>query len=232
MKLSRFMFLVLVGLMVMGCSTFHYPTQKADKFFTIPEVGIDTTAYLGEPIILTGSGYYTDGIIVNNTAESFNVMYSFKIGKGFYELVYSDGKYRYYYPEDDKMLAYYNVYKQEDNGGMELRMSNDGSIGLLNNIGGYFSANSMKSKLNIEMIENRFITSKASLQQTVIYTGKQDNILKFSYREFSNDMARPAFTTDITYDLNESNIIGYKSFRAEVIQATNTEIRYKIINGF
>lgn len=58
------------------------------------------------------------------------------------------------------------------------------------------------------------------------------NKLKISYREFSNDIARAAFSTDVEYDLNESNIIGYAGARLEVIKATNTEITYKVLKHF
>lgn len=65
-----------------------------------------------------------------------------------------------------------------------------------------------------------------------IFNGKVNNSLKFTYREFIDDMARPAFTQDLQYDLSESNIIGFKGLRLEVIDANNTNIQYKVINNF
>ena len=56
--------------------------------------------------------------------------------------------------------------------------------------------------------------------------------LKFIYREYINDMARPAFNQELQYDLNESNIIGFKGLRIEVIKATNTNIQYKVLSSF
>mgnify|MGYP001043013533 CR=1 FL=1 len=52
------------------------------------------------------------------------------------------------------------------------------------------------------------------------------------YREYINDMARPAFNQELQYDLNESNIIGFKGLRIEVILATNTKIEYKVLSSF
>ncbi len=37
-----------------------------------------------------------------------------------------------------------------------------------------------------------------SFRQTLIFLGKSGTDIKFSYREFSNDMARPAFTEDLS----------------------------------
>lgn len=81
-------------------------------------------------------------------------------------------------------------------------------------------------------IDSCFIANEDSFQQTLIYNGKDQNTLKFSYREYSNSQIRDAFTTNVTYDLNESNVIGYKNFKAEIIEADNMRIRYKIISGF
>jgi hypothetical protein len=66
----------------------------------------------------------------------------------------------------------------------------------------------------------------------MIYSGKSNNFIKFSYREFTDDFIRNSFTTDVSYDLSESNIIGYKNFKAEIIEATNTKLKYKIISSF
>lgn len=68
----------------------------------------------------------------------------------------------------------------------------------------------------------------SNFKQELIYNGKSNNVVKISYREFVNDLARPSFTQDIVYDLTESNIIGFKGMTIEVIEATNTSIKYKI----
>jgi len=69
-------------------------------------------------------------------------------------------------------------------------------------------------------------------QQTLIYNGKIGNRITLGYREFSGDVARPAFSNEVSYDLSESAILGYKGARVEVVKATNTEITYKILSGF
>ena len=58
------------------------------------------------------------------------------------------------------------------------------------------------------------------------------NILKFVYIEFSSTMIRSAFNQNIQYDLNDGSIIGFKEARIEVIEATNTNIKYKVIKHF
>ena len=69
-------------------------------------------------------------------------------------------------------------------------------------------------------------------KQEFIFNGKVGSSLKFIYREYINDMARPAFKQDLQYDLNESNIVGFKGLRLEIIKTTNTSVEYKILSSF
>lgn len=69
-------------------------------------------------------------------------------------------------------------------------------------------------------------------KQEIVYNGKVNNNLKFVYREYIENMARPAFFQELQYDQNESNIIGFKGLRIEVLKASNTIIEYKILSSF
>jgi len=74
--------------------------------------------------------------------------------------------------------------------------------------------------------------SQESFQQTLLYNGKIGTRITLGYREFRNNLARPAFSNNVDYDLVESTVIGYKEVRLEIIKATNTEITYKVLTGF
>ena len=52
-----------------------------------------------------------------------------------------------------------------------------------------------------------------SFRSQIIYSGISGNTIKAVYREFANDYARPAFTQELQYNLDESNIISYKSIK-------------------
>jgi hypothetical protein len=69
-------------------------------------------------------------------------------------------------------------------------------------------------------------------QQTLLYSGRIGNKINISYREFSNNMARPAFNNDVEYDLGESMVIGYKGAEIEIVEATNRMIKYRVIRNF
>lgn len=74
--------------------------------------------------------------------------------------------------------------------------------------------------------------SRVSFQQTLIYSGRIKDKINIGYREFSNNLARPAFNNNVEYDLGESRVIGYKGARLEVLEATNESIKYKVLRNF
>ncbi|MDB4794921.1 hypothetical protein OAG73_01820 [bacterium] len=79
-------------------------------------------------------------------------------------------------------------------------------------------------------LSNRW--SPESFDKQFIYNGKSGSTLKFTYREFNSGYARPAFNQDLNYDLTEGKIIGFKGARIEVIDTTNTSIKYKVLEPF
>jgi len=76
---------------------------------------------------------------------------------------------------------------------------------------------------NLSRTENSF-------KAQIIYSGISGRTLKAIYREFSNDYARPAFTQEVQYNLDESDIISYKSIRIKVIKATNSNMKFVVID--
>ena len=71
-----------------------------------------------------------------------------------------------------------------------------------------------------------------NFMQELVYNGRVENNQRFIYREFSNELARPSFTQEAQYDLSESTVIGFKDLRMEVLDASNTEITYRLISNF
>jgi hypothetical protein len=62
----------------------------------------------------------------------------------------------------------------------------------------------------------------------LIYSGVANNIVRAVYREYVDDLARPAFSQELQYDLSGDRVIAYKSIRVRVIEATNSTIRYEV----
>lgn len=81
-------------------------------------------------------------------------------------------------------------------------------------------------------LEDKYILSKDSFQRSLVYNGKIGDKINIAYREFSNDLARPAFNNNVEYDLKESKIIAYKGALIEVLDANNQNIKYKVLRNF
>ena len=78
----------------------------------------------------------------------------------------------------------------------------------------------------------RPVLAHDAFQQTLIYNGKVGSRINIAYREFSNNMARPAFNNNVEYDLSESANIAYKGAELEVLEATNQHIKFKLHQNF
>lgn len=73
------------------------------------------------------------------------------------------------------------------------------------------------------------IVSAGNFRRELVYSGVSKGTVSLSYREFVTDMARPAFTQDLRYDLAEGDEIGFRGARFKVLKATNTMIRYQVL---
>ena len=72
--------------------------------------------------------------------------------------------------------------------------------------------------------------AKVQFRRELIYTGRAGQSLTLLYREFSNDMARPAFSQVLQYDIGHDPVIGYQGARFKVLQADNTSITYELLS--
>jgi hypothetical protein len=70
---------------------------------------------------------------------------------------------------------------------------------------------------------------RESFKRELVYSGVSQNTISIRYREFKDDMARPAFTEDLKYDLSQGDIIGYNGARFQILKATNIGIRFKVL---
>ena len=81
---------------------------------------------------------------------------------------------------------------------------------------------------------NSFVTHDAvyeekvqdELKQVLIYNGVSAGQIKFIYKEFINDLARPAFDQEVSYDFVPDETIGFKKARFRVIDSNSTTITY------
>ncbi|MBB5740173.1 hypothetical protein [Brevundimonas aurantiaca] len=87
-------------------------------------------------------------------------------------------------------------------------------------------------KVDGARVERVVVQSNNAFQQTLIYSGRVGSKINIGYREFSGNVARPAFNNDVEYDLSESKTIGYMGAQIEILDATNQNIQYRVIRNF
>jgi hypothetical protein len=68
-----------------------------------------------------------------------------------------------------------------------------------------------------------------SFKRELVYGGVSQNTVTVLYREFVNDMARPAFSQELKYDLAKGDVIGYRGARFQVLGVTNTGVKYRVL---
>lgn len=211
MKIS--VILVAAFVLLAGCRSKPVLSYTSSTF---PEVGTIATAEIGEPLLQQGDGFSVGTILIQTEQ---------KIG----DTIIRKGKYL-----EGKQNAEYTTYK-----GVIISTVNGGdriaNLYLFNkDKGTKIACTSRKTCGDIDYTLDQQMSArrKASFQQTLLYSGKIGDKITLGYREFSSNLARPAFSNDVTYDLSASTTLGYKGARLEVIKATNTEITYKVVADF
>lgn len=73
-------------------------------------------------------------------------------------------------------------------------------------------------------------TSTQNFKQTVTFLGAANDTLRLSYREFMNDMARPAFTEEYTFPLAQTypQPIAFKDVKLTVTGVDGGGLRYRV----
>ncbi|MBB5985619.1 hypothetical protein [Sphingobium lignivorans] len=88
-----------------------------------------------------------------------------------------------------------------------------------------------KLKNSIPYRASEFIEPTSdSIKQQVIFLGSTKDSLRLSYREFINDMARPAFTEEYIFPLETAfpQIIGFKGVKLTISAINRAGIHYTV----
>jgi hypothetical protein len=65
-----------------------------------------------------------------------------------------------------------------------------------------------------------------SYKAQLIYNGKTDSTLNLTYQEFAGNMKEPAKSEGLSYEITSVNMINVKNVMIEVLEATNSSIKY------
>lgn len=219
--------LVIVGgfsLGLVGCATPAYNYQATSKNISKPPLGSLNTAYVGDKML--EQGYVVDREALS-VPENTRVSFAYTLTSG-----------NFLKTGENAQGQYFQTINNIENGGFvqknpiadpykSVMLGADGKLCVIT----VFNAKSCTATHQAS-IKKVSISSDNSFQQTLIYSGKVGNKINVGYREFSSNIARPAFNNDVEYDLNESKQIGYKGALLEVVDANNQSITYKVLKNF
>lgn len=68
----------------------------------------------------------------------------------------------------------------------------------------------------------------------LLYEGMDKGTIHITYREFTDNMIRPAFQQDVTYGLNNDGptMVTFRKTKIEIISADNNTVKYRVLSGF
>ena len=212
--------IVLSATLLTGCAPGSVTPKVSSQEYVEPMVGTSNKAYMGDPIIRSATGYKTELLKLGNASGALS-----EIKEGTY---CHTGNNVYTNPIDRNSVGLKNLY------GVVVNTVNYVTYDKAKNTvsppnGTTYNA----SEISIKFVPSGLCMISDSFVKTIEYNGKSGSTLKFTYREFANNMARAAYTTDFTFDLSEgTKIVAYKGAKIKINDANNSLIDYTIISGF
>jgi hypothetical protein len=212
--------LSLVFLALGGCGS--TPDIKINyEYVSKPNIGTKTTASMGERLFRSGRAYMANCVIPNfTTIERMDLVSRLKVvaGAPLCEKQFTG----YFYPQYDNWLT------TTPSGNFPVPFE----VSSINGKDKYCSSSCIEQPEGSFISERRYVFEEGSFQQVIEYMGKSGDTLEFTYSEFTDGLARDAFTRTFKVDLKDGNIIYYKGAEVEIVEAKSSEITYIVIKGF
>jgi hypothetical protein len=206
------------------------------KFFVDPPIGQPATREIGESLVRTG-------VTRVKTVTSWNITLKEKIDAkmGFAAMFRAvkanagaSGQMLYHSAAKSPMLCVTSagvpsIYPAAM-AGCFVDTDKDGKFDALA-FPGHTVDNSISPPVPYEMEAHKSsveVEDPRSYSVDVLYQGLSKGEVKISYREFKGGLARPAFTQDVSYELDAdgTGLIAFRGLRIQVIKATREGITY------
>lgn len=215
---------ILFSIFMAGCATPKYNYVPKATEISEPPIGSINTVYVGDTMLKQGKLTNHDAIYVSRKIDPG---WAYSILPGYYLKQGDNSESGFYTPSGGAESGAIDKAVLADPWKSVQAYTNTNKICVITifNVAVCGTSNSFERS-------QKPIQSKNSFQQTLIYSGIDGNKINIGYREFSSNIARPAFNNDVEYYLKKSKIIGYKGAKIEVIDATNESIKYRVIRNF
>ena len=230
----RLAVVMLIAVIATGCATAPPLVAPEIQFEDRPPLNANASSEIGASMISKGKLYVFEGLELHEriTDNGFAREYIIEPSQMRLERTDDDGN-KYYVPPygayfvNDKTFSRRAVPQDAF-----LIRRPDGSLAMQ----GYYDlsvAGKRISPAQPRYTHGKIVDRKQpNFRQELIYGGRIGKQIKVTYREFSSETARPAFSQEAQYDLSTEQTIGFMGVRIEVLSATNTRIDYRVIKSF
>lgn len=225
-----FLLFMVITIFVVGCTSVPpiLGLQNEEEKWCIPSIGSEAIAYVGDAILKEGVETTTNTINLRETIGTYG--WTAYYPQGNYKLVGISNRALWHNGEKvfDKEIVEVYQYPQKLTNGWdvvypEIIKRKDGSVYLQSGV--LLESTKYTEKKIIEEYDYYF-------EQLILFTGIEGDVLKFTYREFQNDLARPDFTVDVSYDMKKDKILRFRNCAFEVLDYDNQCIKYRLLSGF
>lgn len=246
----------IAAVLVIGCATSKSVIVPTVKIVDIPPLNTEKTAELGDTIVSKGKIYNYQALDLKNEVHAGDGVFILKFTVPPQKLPakFEDDYWTYYV--GDKVTSYdaiigtrfvfgglkvskprstkNSAVVQHDYGKQNTskEQSGDSNKQTVAIFGNSTSVTLTPKPAPDFEIGDAIAFDRPSFTQELIYNGRSGDTVKFLYRELSNSMLRAPFTQDIQYDLKQSPVVGFKGVRIEIVDATNTQLKYKVLTSF
>lgn len=215
--------------------------EPVSSRFYDPQLNTKAYAEVGTSLYSSGVIYtYKQGIRIKNESigsPGFGPN-TWKLSKGiYYAAAHSNTHILYFGTQEGGGLSARNSPKglfYPIVGGLAVNKSDPNDFDIQNGGPVFLAGLKLSPKPIFESIQNIEIATPDSFKREILYNGKQGNVIFMSYREFQGNMARPAFTQNLTFEMvdDSDNFIGTKGLRIKVLDYSNTGIWYEVASPF
>ncbi|MBY8962343.1 hypothetical protein KJK34_06235 [Flavobacterium sp. D11R37] len=216
---------ILLCFLIISCGVPSIPYNK--ELYFEPDLELFMTREVGDKIIESGERGFRNAykiISISKDLKILNISFPYKQGD---VLPISEITPNYYLYHNNTKVIFNNIAYTV---GLA-ENKKDGSIKpFINSINGFEVKHT--DDLKLEKYNYYIDGCNNCFRNEIVYSGKSGNTIKFMYREYIDDLARPSFYQELQYDLTENNIIGFRGSRIEILKVTNTQIEYRIIKHF
>lgn len=203
------------------------PSSLSTQGRTFPELNTETEVEVGQPMVTASNRRVerTEVMVLKAdvTGRGPGTRVTVRAGRMAYAVTTSKGT--YYESETPIDLKTFGITQADAKGGWFVP-SDPSKPAMLYWRDGASRVEVPAQGIEIEKRVVETVATQSAFSRELVYSGVSQGTVSILYREYKSDLARPAFSQELKYDLRDGNEIGFHGARIRVLKAGNLSIRY------